>query len=103
MAITPLPRNVYNELRKDKKKKFLFGKVIKEVYVDQEGTSQGDYRKMLQLIKRTNGENEIRLGYYVKDIGKPEKDFHWGSQTTFQLGVRDFKKLLRMARKEGIL
>lgn len=100
--ISKLPRKIHHKHRKTGKK-FLFGKVTDEVFIDQKNTSQGDYRKMLQLIKRKNGKKEIRLGYYVKDSGKPEKDFHWGSQTTFQLGIDEFKKLLRKAEKRGIL
>jgi len=103
MTISKLPRNVYHEFRKNKGKKFLFGEVIDEVFIDQKSTRQGDYRKMLQLIKRTDGRKEIRLCYYVKDSGKPEKDYHWGSQTTFQLGIKDFKRLLKKAKRKRIL
>ena len=103
MAISKLPRKVYHEYRKNKGKKFLFGEVTDEVFIEQKGTRQGDYRKTLQLIKRTDGKKEIRLGYYVKDSNKPEKEYHWGSQTTFQLSIKDFKKLLKKAELEGIL
>ena len=102
MAISQLPRKVYHKYRKQKGKKFLFGEVIDEVFIDQKSTRQGDYRKMLQLIKRTDGKKEIRLCYYVKDSDKPEKDYHWGSQTTFQVRVDDFKKLLNKAKTKGI-
>ena len=103
MAISKLPRKVYHGYRKNKKEKILIGEVIDEVFIDQKSTRQGDYRKMLQLIKRTDGGNEIRLGYYVKDTDKPEKEYHWGSQTTFQIRVKDFNKLLKKAKQKGIL
>lgn len=103
MAISKLPRKIYHKYRKDKGKKFLFGEVIDEVFIDQKSTKQGDYRKMIQLIRKTNGTKEIRLCYYVKDGGKPEKEYHWGSQTTFQIGIEKFEKLLNKAKKKGII
>ena len=103
MAISKLPRKVFHKYRKKKGKKFLFGEVIDEVYLDQKSTRQGDYRKMLQLIVKPDGTKEIRLCYYVKDSGKPESEYHWGSQTTFQIGVEGFEKLLNKAKKKGIL
>jgi len=103
MAIKKLPRKVYQKFR-TRKGRFFFGTIIKEVSINQRSKTQGDYKKMLQLIKKARGGAEvIRLGYYVKDKGKPEKDYHWGSQTTFQLDVKNFKKLLSKAKQKGIL
>jgi len=103
MGISKLPRKVYHEFRKKKGENFYFGEVIDEVFIDQKVTMQGDYRKMLQLIRKKDGTKEIRLGYYVKDTGKPAKEYHWGSQTTFQMPIEEFEKLLLKAKKKRIL
>lgn len=103
MTISKLPRKVYQKYR-TRKGKFFFGTVIDEVYINQRSkTQQGDYKKMLQLIEKSDKSKEIRLCYYVKDSGRSEKDYRWGSQTTFQMDVKNFKKLLSKARRKGIL
>jgi len=64
----------------------------------------GDYRKVLQLLKKKDDGTElIRLGYYVKNKGRPEVEYHWGSQTTFIATKQTFEKLIEEAKNEGIL
>lgn len=103
MTILKLPRKVYQKHR-TRKEKFFFGTVIDEVYINQRSKAQrADYKKMLQLIEKADKSREIRLCYYVKDSGRSEKDYRWGSQTTFQIDVKNFKKLLSKAKQKGIL
>ena len=104
MGISELPRKVIHRNRKNDNETFYIGDVIKEVVSDQLDTVQGDYRNVLQLIKRKDdGGYDIRLGYYVKDSGKPESEYHWGSQTTFQADMEIFNDLLKKAQENKIL
>lgn len=101
MTIKPLPRPVNYEGRATKKN--LKGFVTKEVYYNQLNTKEGDFRKVIQLVVWSNGKKEVRFGYYVKDSDKDEKDWRWGSQTTFTLPLEKAKILIEKAKKEGIL
>ena len=98
MGISPLPRKV-EWTERDGKTKFK-GKVVDEVYVDEE-FDWGDYRKMIQLIETENGEKIIRFAYYIKNHGAPEKEFAFGSQNTLVLKQENARKLFEEARKKG--
>jgi len=74
MGISHLPRKV-EWTERDGKTKFK-GKVVDEVYVDEE-FDRGDYRKMIQ-IETENGEKVIRFAY--KKSRSTEKEFAFGSQ-----------------------
>ena len=101
MPIKPLPRaSSYPGRKSGKHRK---GTVQKEVSVLERDRVEGDYLKLIQLIKWDDGEEFVRFGYYVKDYGASEKHWRWGSQTTFQLPRPLAKKLIRMALKEDIL
>ena len=70
MGISHLPRKV-EWTERDGKTKFK-GKVVDEVYVDEE-FDRGDYRKMIQ-IETENGEKVIVLP--IKNHGAPKKNLH---------------------------
>ena len=71
MEISPLPRKV-EWTERDGKTKFK-GKVVDEVYVDEE-FDWGD------LIETENCGKVIRFAYYIKNHRAPEKEFAFGSQ-----------------------
>src|SRR2546428_6458396 len=101
MAIRELPRPIKYTERDGKTK--VIGTVEKEVWVT-DNFEFGTFRKLLQDIRfKHRKESFIRLGYYVKDHRAPNSKFQWGSQTTFILSKRKFKKLLGEARKQGII
>ena len=101
MAIKPLPRPASYPGRKSGK--YRKGLVLKEVGIPESHPVEGDYWKLIQLIKWDDGEEFIRFGYYVKDYGASEKHWRYGSQTTLQLPRPLAKKLVRMALERGIL
>ena len=67
------------------------------------GTQEGDFRKLIQLIEWDDGGVDVRFGYYVKDTGKDEKAWQWGSQTTFSLPLKLARELIGKAEELGIL
>ena len=99
MGIKQTPKEA-SWLERDKKTKTK-AEVIKEVYVD-EIYNWGDYRKVLQLLKKKDGTDLIRLGYYVKNKGSSEGKYHWGSQTAFVATKQTFEKLIEEAKNEGM-
>jgi len=101
MGIKPTPKEAFWPERN--KKTRTKAEVIKEVYVD-ETYDWGDYKKVLQLLKKKDDGTElIRLGYYVKNKGSSEVEYHWGSQTTFIATKQTFEKLIEKAKNDGIL
>lgn len=46
-----------------------FGDIVDETYVVEDAGRVGDYVKLLQRIKRMNGDPWIRFTYYVKRPG----------------------------------
>jgi len=104
MAISKLPRKVKIFGRTTKKK--YEGKVVEEVFEDQP-TEDGVFRKMIQLIiwegDRKGKDDFIRFGYYVKNKNQSDKNFMWGSQTSFLAPKKLVKKLIKKAEKKGIL
>lgn len=69
------------------------GWVIDEVSDEEGNPSEGDYLKLIQLIRWDDGEEFVRFGYYVKDHGSDEDGWRWGSQTTMQLSRSRAKEL----------
>ncbi len=101
MAIKPLPRPVSYMERDGKTKRS--GKIEREVGIG-DVVKYGIYRKLLQEVQFDHRkEKYIRLGYYVKNCGAPDADFRWGSQTTFIITKTKFRKLLKDAKKKGII
>jgi len=101
MGIKQPPKNA-SWLERDKKTRTK-AVVIKQICVD-ETYDWGDYKKVLQLLKKKDdGTDLIRLGYYVKDKGSSDADYHWGSQTTFIATKRTFEKLIEKAKNDGML
>lgn len=99
MAISKLPRPVTYTYPNGLIKK---GKVIKEVGIKEHGTTM-NYYNLIQILKMDRGEKWIRFAYYVKNFGQSDKYWRWGSQTTLTLTPKTFRKLIKMAEKEGIL
>ena len=103
-------RWVYHKDRNHPKRKVRIGYIVKEVQDisrDKPNSIQkADYKKVIQLIRITNprvrSKFEVRLGYYLRDA-KPSAKWHWGSQTTFQVSLPRFKRLLRKAEAAGII
>ena len=101
MAIKSLPRRTsYPGRRTQQRRK---GQVVDEVGVEERNPQEGDYRKLIQLIKWDDGEEFVRFGYYVKDHGSAERKWRWGSQTTMQLPRSLAKEFVRKAEAKGIL
>lgn len=100
---SPKKRLVFNKNRKTGEK-FAIGEIVKEVAVEELNTrrQKADYKKVLQLIKGTDGKYLVRLGYYLRDSNS-NAPYRWGSQTTFQLPLPLFQKLLVKAQKDGII
>ena len=102
MAITPLPRGASYSSRTGRHPA-REGRVLREVALNEIGTKEGDFRKLIQLIRWNDGQIYVRFGYYVKDSHQYEKDWHWGSQNTFLLPIQLAKELIHKAQREGIL
>ena len=77
------------------------GMVIKEVGELVETKDFGDYYFVVQLIDYDDEEKCVRFGYYRKKPGG--KKFVWGSQTTFHTEQDTTNRLIKRAKKEGIL
>lgn len=90
--IRKLPR-IVRFIERDGKTEFR-GKVIDERYVDEE-YPWGDFRKLVQVIKKdTGGDKFVRFYYYKKDHGAPKKDFMPGAQMTLILPIEKAEELL---------
>lgn len=78
-----------------------FGDVVKEVFVVEDAGDEGDFVKLVQGIKRANGEDWVRFTYYVKRPGW--KRWRLAGQNSLMLALPDARELLRKAEASGIL
>lgn len=98
MSIKPIPRKVKYTERKDGIK--TNATIVKEVS-EVEPYPWGDFYRVIQLIRKEGEPEDIfRFGYYVKDHGAEDKDYRWGSQTTFMCKRSTLDKLLSKAKSE---
>jgi hypothetical protein len=73
--------------------------IVGEIHIRQKGNK----RKLiyLQKIRREDGVEELRLGYFI--IGKKPAmrgRWVWGQYATF-LPASDFRKIIKMAERKG--
>ncbi len=102
MGIRDPPKPIeYTE--RDGKTKFTGMVVNEERIVEQ--YKWGDFCKVLQEIKKDGDKitDYLRLGYYVKDHRAPYTKYRWGSQTGQIIQKKNFSKLIRKAKRRGIL
>jgi len=78
-----------------------FGDIVGESHIVEHAGDMGDYVKLVQSVRRTNGESWIRFTYYVKRPGW--SSWKLAGQTSLMLSLDDARELLKKARDEGIL
>jgi len=76
--------------------------VEQEVFSKPISHPGGDYLMVIQKITVSGKKKSyIRFGYYRKESN--EKNWRWGSQTSFETDKRTTETLIRKAMKQGFL
>ncbi len=78
-----------------------FGDIIDERHIVEDAGKLGDYVKLVQRVKRPDGEQWIRFTYYVKRPGW--ESWKLAGQTSLMLSLGDARKLLKKSKDAGIL
>ena len=77
-----------------------FGDITNEVFLGEDAGDEGDFVKMIQRIRRTNGEDWIRFTYYVKR--RPEASWDFAGRFSLMISLEDAKRLLEKATEARI-
>lgn len=58
----------------------------------------GEYMRIMELVKWNDGEEQLRFGYYYRKKGEGDNDWVWG-QSTANMSPKTFKELLKNAKE----
>ncbi|HEC88251.1 MAG TPA: hypothetical protein ENI52_02925 [Thermoplasmata archaeon] len=75
---------------------------LKGMIVAQEMKSEmlrdGEYMRIIELVKWEDETEQLRFGYYYRKKGAGDKDWTWG-QNTANMSPETFKELLKKAKE----
>lgn len=78
-----------------------FGDITGEAFIGEDAGDEGDFVKMIQKIRKPNGEDWIRFTYYVKR--RPDASWDFAGQFSLMVSLDDARRLLKKAGGAGIL